>query len=214
VTTVRGGKPGASTGPCAARPLRRWFSVAISLVALGTGVAACGGGSGSTHSPDSKANYTTLVGAGMALLREGNVNAAQQLFEQAVAKDPEGPVAYYDLGVSYQQQGESAVATRMYRRAIRGDPRYVPALYNLAVILGQRNRPLAVQTAMFYYRRIIQLQPDSPTAYFNLGLLEITKNALRAHALRDLSRAFKLEPALRDRVPAALRATALGGAQS
>jgi Tfp pilus assembly protein PilF len=142
-----------------------------------------------------------LIGAGMDLLRQGNWSAAEQLFEQAIARKPSNPVGHYDLGVVLQRVGDREAALRQYRLAVASDPQYTPALFNEAVILAPRNPPLA----MFYYRRIIATKPNSPTALLNLGLLEAANRYPRRIVLASLRRAVALDPALRSDVPAALR---------
>jgi tetratricopeptide (TPR) repeat protein len=172
------------------------------VVALALYVGGCGGGQKNSGNPDARASYETLVGASVDLLGKGNPSAAQQLLQQAVAKNPHDPVAYYDLGVAYERQGETRKAARNYLHAIAVDRDYVPALFNQAEIFAKHNAPLAI----FYYRRIIHLKPDSPTAYLNLGLLEAATKALHARALRDLAQAVKLDASLRKQVPPPLRA--------
>jgi tetratricopeptide (TPR) repeat protein len=167
------------------------------------GVSACGGGHKESGNPDAHASYSTLVGASVALLGKGNTGAAEQLLQKAITKNPHSPVAYYDLGVAYQRQGNTRQAARNYLHAIAVDRNYVPALFNQAEIFAKRNAPLAI----FYYRRIIHLKPDSPTAYLNLGLLEAATKALHRQALADLAQAVKLDPSLRGQVPPPLRAS-------
>jgi tetratricopeptide (TPR) repeat protein len=176
-------------------------TVVVSIF-MAVGVTACGGGHKNSGNPDAHASYSTLVGASVTLLGKGNPGAAEQLLEQAVAKNPHSPVAYYDLGVAYQRQGNTRQAARNYLHAIAVDRNYVPALFNQAEIFSKRNAPLAI----FYYRRIIHLKPDSPTAYLNLGLLEAATKALHRQAVADLTKAVKLDPSLRGQVPAPLRA--------
>jgi tetratricopeptide (TPR) repeat protein len=174
----------------------------VATCAVALAAAACGGGHRTSGTPNAHTSYATLVGASVALLGKGNPSAAQQLLQEAVAKDPRSPVAYYDLGVAYQRQGNISEAARNYLHAIAVDRDYVPALFNQAEIFAKRNAPLAI----FYYRRIIHLKPDSPTAYLNLGLLEAQTKALHGQAVRDLGQAIKFDPSLRDQVPAPLRA--------
>ncbi len=169
--------------------------------AVALAAVACGGGHKTSGAPNAHTSYATLVGAGVALLGKGNPGAAEQLLQEAITKSPRSPVAYYDLGVAYQRQGNVSEAARNYLHAISVNRDYVPALFNQAEIFAKRNAPLAI----FYYRRIIQLKPDAPTAYLNLGLLEAKTKALHGQTLRDLGQAIKLDPSLRDQVPAPLR---------
>jgi hypothetical protein len=49
---------------------------------------------------------------------------------------------------------------------------------------------------------LIALEPNSPTAYLNLGLLEAESNTTLPAALRNLEQAVKLQPSLRTMIPA------------
>ena len=166
------------------------------------GVLAACGGSKQDAAPRSTADFGTLIGAGTHLLGAGNVAAAEQLFQQAITKSPDNPTGYYDLGVAYQQEGRARLAMREYRRATRWDPEYTPALYNQAVLLTGRDNP----TAVFLYHKVIAIRPDSPTALLNLGLIEASLKGDAPAAYKHLTRAIRLDAALRKAVPAALLA--------
>jgi tetratricopeptide (TPR) repeat protein len=159
-------------------------------------LAGCGG------STSSQASYATLVGEGLKLLQQANTGAATQKFQEAIKRNEANPVAYYDLGVVYQRRGNTSQAEHQYLLAIHYGPAYVPALYNLAGLLVNKFPALAV----FYYRRIIRVQPHSPTAYLNLGLLEAANPGEHKLGLADLAEAIKLDPTLRADVPPLLLA--------
>lgn len=173
------------------------------LLAVGV-LAACltGCGGQGKRTTSTSADYGTLVGAGLHLLRAGNTPAAAQLFEQAVAKDAGDPTAHYDLGVVDQRDGNARAALLQYTRALAADPNYIPALYNKAVLLGMHHRLLSI----FYYRKVISLQPRAAAALLNLGLLLGAEGATRAAGVRALSTAVRLQPSLRKRIPGELRA--------
>lgn len=178
----------------------------LALVALAVPtVAACGGSSKKSSTPVStpKASFSVLIGAGMDLLRQGNTSAARQLFARAVAREPQNPVGHYDLGVTLQRAGDSRDAVRQYRLALAQDPRYTPALYNEAVIIAPRDPALAI----FYYRRILVIKPNSATALLNLGLLQAATHWPRRIVKMNLRRAVQLDPSLRDHIPVSLRSS-------
>jgi Flp pilus assembly protein TadD len=150
------------------------------------------------------APFSALVGAGNVLLHRGNFNAAEQVFEQATKAYPTDPIGYYDLGVAYQQAGESQAALDSYRQALKFDPKDVSALYNSAVIYA--TYPLGAQQAIFTYRQILTIQPDSPTAYLNLGLLEWRVRGGQHDAVRFIDKAIILDPSLAKRIPPDIRA--------
>jgi tetratricopeptide (TPR) repeat protein len=166
--------------------------VLILTLVLGGGSGACS----SSHGPG--ANAATLIGAASAAFRQRDYNAASQLFQQAIKKDPSNATAYYDLGSVYQAQNLDQQAITSYRKALSLAPTLVPAIFNEATIYAAHDAPLAI----FLYRRAIALQPDSPTAYLNLGLLEAqTDAAEQAQAGADLRKAIQLDPSLRARIP-------------
>jgi Tfp pilus assembly protein PilF len=173
---------------------------ALVLVAVPLAVACGGAGKSSTIST-TKAPFNALIGAGVDLLRQGNPSAAQQLFEQAVAREPSNPVGHYDLGVVLQGSGDRQQALRQYRLAVADDPQYTPALFNEAVMIASRDAPLAI----FYYHRILTAHPASPTALLNLGLLEAATRYPRRFFAPELRKAVALDPALRSEIPAKLR---------
>ena len=170
------------------------------VILLGLAIAACGGSSRARTSRQT--DYSTLIGAGVQLLRMNNLPAATQLFQQAIVANPNDPVGYYDLGVAYQQQGLTRRAIRQYSRALRVNGQYVPALYNKAVLVAKRDIP----TAIFLYRQVIAIKPDSPTALLNLGLLLAAQKGLERQAYHALVAAIRLDPALRRDLPAGLLA--------
>jgi tetratricopeptide (TPR) repeat protein len=175
---------------------RPWPSrFATSVLAVAT-LAACSGGSAGGKPP----TVTSLLNAGIAAQQQGRVDAARQLFEQVLAKDPGNVYAHYDLGVIAQGANDKQTALHEYGAALVANPRYVPALFNEATIWAATDPSLAMAT----YRQIVQLQPQAPTAYLNLGLLEV-KAGQRAAGVRDLNTALHQDPTLATGVPKKLR---------
>jgi tetratricopeptide (TPR) repeat protein len=177
----------------------------LALGVVGSILSACGGGGQSETGTSPRASYSTLLGAGGALLRQGNVAAAEQLYHQAIAKRPGDPTGHYDLGVAYQAGRDLRDAQIEYQRALARSPHYVPALFNDATLVAPRNPLLA----MFYYRVVIHTQPNSPTALLNLGLLESRSPGLRTRSLIDLGAAVRLDRRLLRSIPQPLRNGAL-----
>lgn len=180
---------------------RAWLRAIAAAMATALAIAGCGGSSGHAQNPDARDSYATLIRGGTKRMQKGSASAAARLFREAIDKQPQNPIAYYDLGVAQSAQGLRKSSLADYAHAIENDPRYVPALYNLGVAFMQTDP----QTAMYYFSRVLQLKHDSPTAYFNLGLLELSQKRLRARGLRALAAAVKLDPSLRAQVPAPLR---------
>jgi Flp pilus assembly protein TadD len=175
-------------GPHRGSLLRTLATVALAAMAMI--LSTC---SGTTRTPPSVAE---LLGSGHAAFEQGHDSAALLLFEQAVKTAPSDASAYFDLGAVYQAEGQDRGALEQYRMALRLDPTMVPPLFNEAVIYQARSAPLAI----FLYRKVISLQPDSPSALFNLGLLEAQSHA-DALAGAELRQAVHLDPSLESRIP-------------
>lgn len=147
---------------------------ALALVVLST-CLACGASSTSKapseSAPDnlvSRPPATPDVLRGERLLVNGRVTEAQQVFEQAIADDPDDARAWLDLGLTHEARRDEAAAARAYRRAIEIDPRFAEALNNLGVLLREGgNMPEATSVL----ERAAALDPDLTAARFNLGLV-------------------------------------------
>jgi tetratricopeptide (TPR) repeat protein len=185
--------------PRARRVRQAAIAAAAVLVAL---LSACSGASNGA----ANAKPATLLAAGIAAERQGNANAARQLFQQVLDKDSGNVFAHYNLGVLAQQRKDIQTALTEYGKALASNPNYVPALYNQATIYATTDASLAMAT----YRQVIQLQPHAPTAYLNLGLLEAAAG-LHGKAVADLTKALRQDPTLAQGIPHKLLAD-VGGA--
>ena len=177
----------------------------VPLVITGCLVAACGGGPLNAATNPPLPSFATAIGAGMAALKQGDPNAAQQLFADAVKREPNNATAYFDEGVAYQQLGAVKDAEIAYVRALAIDPNYVQADFDRACIVTPTDPDLAT----YLYRKVIAMQPNFPTALLNLGLLEF-QQGLRSDASADLAKAVQLQPSLAARIPASVRAGLVG----
>jgi tetratricopeptide (TPR) repeat protein len=164
----------------------------VVLLALAT---ACGGGSSGKS-----ANAATTLTAALKLQQQGKYSDAAQLYQQVIATQPDNLYAQYDLGVVRQATSDSVGALSAYGAALTINPKYVPALYNEATIYATTDPVLAISL----YRQIVALQPTAPTAYLNLGFLEIKHGAPKQGA-RDLATAVTQDSALLARVPKSLQ---------
>jgi Flp pilus assembly protein TadD len=98
-------------------------------------LAACGG----TATPPP--SIAALLGAGSTAFKQRDYNAATQLFQQAVERDPGNATAHYDLGTAYQAENSSSDALAQYAKAVTYDPTLVSAIFNQATIYSAHNRP-------------------------------------------------------------------------
>jgi tetratricopeptide (TPR) repeat protein len=163
--------------------------VVIAFVALASG---CGGSS----SAGGAKNPTATFQAALQLQKQGKLSAAAQLYQQVITAQPNNVFAHYDLGVVDQANHDLVGALAAYGAALTINPKYVPALYNEATIYATTD-PIS---AISLYRQIIGLQPTAPTAYLNLGLLEI-KHSAPKQGVSDLTTAVRQDSSLLASVP-------------
>lgn len=149
------------------------FVRVVALAALSSAIAC--GSTASSKAPAetapeelvSRPAATPDVMRGERLLVNGHVAEAQQVFEKAIADDPEDARAWLDLGLAQEAKGDMAAAERAYRRATEIDPRFAEAWNNLGVLLRESgNLPEATRTL----ERAVSLDPDLAVGRFNLGL--------------------------------------------
>ena len=145
-----------------------WKSPLVAMaVVAGSGLfpLALHGGSLASASPALAAAATeaeTLVEQGLGLVQRGQLEAAQGVFEQATALDPNLAAAHYNLGLVRRQQGNLQGAASAFWQAIRSDPNFAMAYANLGgVLLEGQNLPQAEE----YLRRAIAIQPDLGNAH-------------------------------------------------
>lgn len=99
------------------------FGVALSLLVLVTGSAGTAGVSMPTD-PRAKA----LIETGRELLSHGDIEAATDSFESALAVDPGNPATFLALGDAARAAGMQGKAIHYYREALSRDPNNLAAL--------------------------------------------------------------------------------------
>lgn len=120
-----------------------------------------------------------FVRLGNAYLTDGDLDAAKEAFEQAIAR---GDKVRGHTGVGRvfaRKSGSGLRAQYHFRRALGEDPTYAEAQYHLAK-LYQRMRPL---DALEAFEKAIDLAPAHSDAYFQLGqMFELEGERFRALA--------------------------------
>jgi Flp pilus assembly protein TadD len=115
----------------------------------------------------SRPGATPDVLRGERLLVNGQAKEAQEVFEQAIADDPNDARAWLDLGLTHEAQGKMAAAEAAYQRATEIDDRFAEAFNNLGVLLREAGKLDEARGAL---QRAASLDPDLTAAHFNLGL--------------------------------------------
>jgi Tfp pilus assembly protein PilF len=158
-----------------------------------------------------------LVKQGEAKLGQNDAAGAKQLFEQALAQNPDDARAALDLGIADEAVGEAAGAEQAYRQALKAKPDLTQAQTNLGALLREKgelpeaisllekagasgsagahqNLALAYEdqgkldAAAKHYERALELQPDDAMTRANYGLL-LLKQEKSQQAVRELEQA-------------------------
>lgn len=131
---------------------------------------------------------------GVALLRSGNLDAADEALRRAITLDRFDHVAMTLLAEVVAQRGQFNDAFILLKRAIELRPRYAEAHLNLGNIYMAANDPASAVTP---YKDAIALRPDYADAWFNLGLAQANSNQLSA-AAESFRKVLELDPRRED----------------
>jgi tetratricopeptide (TPR) repeat protein len=183
---------------------RRRSLVAAPIVvgALALVASACGSSpTASTGTTTPTGSASSLLAAGLAAQKSGNVTVAVSDYKQVIALAPTASAASfadYNLGyIAQVNQGDTAAATTYYRSALAINPNFVNALYNLAIILTP-SQPAAAASS---YKQVIALSPSNADAHLNLGFI-YSSQGKKALAHLEFTKATAIDPSLKSRIPA------------
>jgi len=116
------------------------------------------------------------------------------LWEDNVRKAPEKSRLRGNLGKAYLDAGRYARAAEEFERMIELDPTSAGAYNNLAVIHIDHIRD--DEKARGYILKALEIFPDYPSAYLNLGVIEMNNMRLLP-AIAHFEKVLELEPANR-----------------
>ncbi|MCA9772354.1 MAG: tetratricopeptide repeat protein [Myxococcales bacterium] len=134
--------------------------------------------------------YRCLVAQGLSSL--GRVDEAFAEYREALALDPAYAEIYCDLGTLYQEQDQIEEARACYETAIRLDNECATAFFNLGTLARWAEDD---QDACLYFERAAALDPEDAVFHYELAGA-LAGLGLRIEAIRRLSRALRLDPAL------------------
>ncbi|WP_418003910.1 tetratricopeptide repeat protein [Mycobacterium sp. PDNC021] len=136
-----------------------------------------------------------IIAQGIEAERNGDLGSAFGSYLTAAYRDPGNKFVHFNMGHLYQQRNMIAEAEREYGIALSIDPTFAKPLYNLAVMNSDSNPARAIAL----YQRVLDLNPDSPAAKFNLGVLMVRSgDADGVSLIRDVVAA---DPAFAQSVP-------------
>lgn len=133
-----------------------------------------------------------LYHRGLKEKAEGRLERAIELFDAALAAQPDFPEALCSGGYILQTTGHYEGALAFYGRAIELDPDYFDALFNRGCLYFALNR---LDLAVADFARAAELQPADAGAQSNLGAA-LYQGGKLADAVEVLQKALALDPAL------------------
>lgn len=131
-----------------------------------------------------------FVDEGVKAVLSGKRETAFAYFRQALAIDPNDPMANNNLGVVLQDKGALTEAEESFRRAIKAKPDYAEAYSNLGIVQGIKG--LSGEAGKMF-RQAIKLAPDCAEYYNNLGA-EVHQAGLYSQAAELFRWAIRLNP--------------------
>jgi len=127
---------------------------------------------------------------GVALFQHGYLDAAAAAFEQVIARKPDNPEAFYNLGTLHLRQNNLQQARQYIEQTLKLRPNYPEAWNNLGMIAAQQGQP---DEAVRDFQESLSQRPNYAIALLNLGNLYRRQGAFdKAQTL--LSRALEIQP--------------------
>ncbi len=120
----------------------------------------------------------------------GRLQAAEQIYRQILAVEPNHAVAIHFLGAIAYQAGKPDEAVACYRRALELWPEFAEAHGNLGMALKAQGE---LDEAIACYRRALEMKADFAEAQNNLGIA-LKEQGKLDEAIACYRRALELKP--------------------
>ena len=124
-------------------------------------------------------------------MSEGQVNRADAALAEASKSDSRDPLVFDLLGSVYSMMGEHGIARSWFEKAAAGQPDHPPYMHNLAnnlVYHGETGEAEAI------FRKIIEIQPNSPQAHWALATGRRATDHEHIHRMQALLQEDKHHP--------------------
>lgn len=132
-----------------------------------------------------------LVARGVELARQGQHDAAGELFRRALAADPDHRDAHYNLALAYYNSGRHSQALREFEAVLAAEPRALDARKGLGLTQLALNRWADAAASL---RAVVDATPGDAVAQAALGRAYMGAGNPR-RALDPLREAVALQPA-------------------
>ncbi len=142
--------------------------------------------------PDALENlyHLVLLDFGTVLEKQGKLDEAVELYQQALRVQPDFIQAHFYLANTFTKQGKLDEAVELYQQALRIQPDFIQAHFYLANTFTKQDK---FDQAVESYQKVLKLQPDFTQAHFFLA------NAFKKQGKLDLAvescqKVLKLKP--------------------
>lgn len=131
------------------------------------------------------------INLGIALLYNQEVDQAQLILEEALAREPGNPYANFSLGLTFRNKGLEDQAEARFKRVVEIDPECATAYYNLGVVYARKRKANEAEAA---FRHALALDPANAASLYNLGSL-LAKQGRTQEGQEFLEKFRALQPA-------------------
>ena len=135
-------------------------------------------------------NYIIHYNLGMALVDEGQVDAAIDHYLQALRIKPDCVEARNNLSLALAKQGRLDEAIDHYLQALRIKPDFEKAHYNLGLAFSKQGQ---TDKAVYHYLEALRIKPDYKQAHVNLGVA-LERQGRMQDAVDHYLEALRIEP--------------------
>ena len=167
-----------------AKPFVRWFpSVVACLIMIGA-ASRC------PAQEVQPASFEAQMAPGIAALKSGDLDNAEQIFANALRQGIKHPLVYHNLGVIAQMRGQHMEAVQNFRKALALEPASGPSRLLLGASLLALGKNIEAKQELL---RAVRLMPQQPEAYLQLAkAFEATGNPIAA--AQQLQKLVELAP--------------------
>ncbi len=125
----------------------------------------------------------------LTLDEQGDLNGAREAYNGAIQSGDRIADAYCNLGI-LESQNNTIKAIDCFTRSLKSSPRHFQSHYNLANLYSEEKN---YALARLHYEIAIEIAPDFPNAYYNLGLV-LALMKIYSEAIRVLTKYMSLAP--------------------
>ena len=111
--------------------------------------------------PQENVDTETLFNQGTGLARQGQLEEADKILRQVLARDPRHIRAMNNIGLILRRLGHNEEALNMYRQAVATDATYALTYKNMGILLDQMKK---YEEAREAYEAYLHAAPDAPDA--------------------------------------------------